>query len=106
MPTYQPAVDHALGQISVWGRRAHVPAALRQCLPPAAPLAVHDSERHWPTSADYYIVESLTAQVEREAVSLSALPVCLPAAANWLIAQVSERCRKGETTWIVLRRKA
>jgi hypothetical protein len=105
MPSYQPSVDLKLGRVSVWGPKASVPPMVRECIPGRATLSVHDSEKDWPKRADFYIVKTLTADTEWEAARLFALPVCLPAAAEWLTERIASRCQKGETTWIVLRRR-
>jgi hypothetical protein len=106
MAIYQPATDQKLGKVVVWGRKASVPRLLRECIPSRAPLGTHDSEKDWPSRADFYIVRSLSAEVEWEAAQLHAMPVCLPAATDWLTGRIYERCKEGGQTWICLRRKS
>jgi hypothetical protein len=103
----RPPVISRLGQVIFWGAKAVVPAEIRDCLPPGAPLATHDSNRDWPVRADYYVIveQNLTSAMEREAAHLFALPVCLPAAKDWLAEKIEARVKRGETTWICMRRR-
>ena len=108
MPTankWEPPTNRRLGQIVIWVRKGTVPLYLRECLPTGAAWSVRDRAKDWPDRCDYYIVSALSADVEREAAHMQALPVCLPAAQGWLIRALAQRAGKGETTWICMRRR-
>lgn len=88
----------------VYVRGNTVSRTVSDCIQRDFIMDVHHHSTLGPTSkVDFYILNSLTTSGEREAVRLSATPVVLPAAADWLSGKITALVTSGKDVSICTR---
>ena len=100
-----PTIDPRRGTVYVWAKDSVLPEPLHQCLPRHAPVDLRNHRGLTETARlDYYIVTSLSATVEWEALRHHAVPVSLPAASVWLAGEIDRITAQGGNVSIGYRR--
>ena len=100
-----PRIDSSRGTVYVWAKDALLSEPLKFCLRPDTRVDIRNLKGLTVTARlNFYIVTSLSASAEWEALRHHAVPVALPAASVWLASEIDRITAQGENVSIAYRK--
>jgi hypothetical protein len=100
-----PTIDPKRGTVYVWAKDSVLSEPLHHCLRRDTRIDIRNLKGLTVTARlDFYIVTSLSASAEWEALRHHAVPVALPAASVWLASEIDRITAQGENVSIAYRK--